>query len=142
MSFLDVTLPATYPPQPNAPIEIKFTVHSRAQDTTVRFNPTIMTNETWVCKTTLSGWPTDFEPFLSTVWNYIVTARASNWTFDLRYALTIKNVTAPTPPDGAWVQAKEHFDGMLTDGDVGPDTTIITQTVAAVIDNLTKMAKY
>lgn len=124
----------------NAPIRIVLGVTER-QRATGRWKETITLTESFVLETTQELYETEVVPFLSQVWSYILVRKNEGLEMQVQYSVRLENLTASTPSKGAWVQAKQNFNGTLSDGDLTGSESI-REELDQVVSVITRLANY
>lgn len=125
----------------NAPLQIRIGIYSKTRNDAERWRETATFTETWVIDTHLDTWSSDFDSVAPSIWSYVRYNRDQVMMVDARFTLRLENVTADTPPKGAWVQAKQNYDGMLADGEYQTSNDLRDKLETA-ISIMKKGAKY
>lgn len=126
-------------PSPGLLIRIGITTKTRAMSE--RYRHTKTATESWFVETTLDSYTTDLTNALPGIWAYVTQQRALGAEVTAHYSARLENVTAAAPPKGAWVQAKQHYDGALTSDELSAQT-VFTEKLDEAVAAMRELAKY
>ncbi len=124
---------------PGLTIQIGITARLRADAD--RWRETKTYTESWNIDSTLEDYGAAVDVALPGIWTYVQTERAKGALVSAHYSARLQNITAATPPAGAWVQAKQHYDGALAAGDL-TEAAILAERISAAVAAMKKLAKY
>ena len=127
----------------NAKVDIRIGTSVKLRQWEDRFKVTEQLNDAWKLETDLENYELAIDGFLPGIFNYFEAQATVDPTAILsaRYAITLENVTAPTPAAGSIVQAKRHLDGALTAAQL-ENSDYLRQILLNAITELSKSAKY
>lgn len=124
-----------------AGVVFKVLIQSKTRSTD-RYRMTTVLNESWTVDCTLDNYGAHLEPTLLAIKSYCQRERNKGLTeITCHYSVTLDNITAAAPPKGAWVQAKSHLDGALTDKQLEDIDTLRT-TLLNAVSVIKTQAKY
>lgn len=126
---------------PNADVNIAIGIKSTKRNFGERFSPTDIWNSDFHLDTDLDNYSTTVGEFTDTVFAFIQQERARGCEVNLHYAITITNVTHPTPAAGVIPMPKRHLDSALTDLEL-LSATVISEALTNTIADLRTAAKY
>jgi hypothetical protein len=124
---------------PGLTIQIGITARLRADAD--RWRETKTYTESWNIDSTLEDYGTAVDAALPGIWTYVQTERDKGALVSAHYSVRLQNITAATPPAGAWVQAKQHYDGALAAGDL-TNASILAERISHAVAAMRKLAKY
>lgn len=124
---------------PGLLIRIGITVKLRADG--ARWRETTTLTESWFVESTLDAYAEDLEDALPAVWAFVQHQRTLGAEVTAHYSARLENVTAAAPAKGAWVQAKQHYDGALTDAELS-SAAAISERVSSAVAAMRELAKY
>lgn len=125
----------------NGTINIKLGLTIKSRDNSARWRETHTATEAFSYITNKDTYVACIDSNLPTLDTMISVWRSQPATeVSCHYSVTLENVTAPDPPTGAWVQAKQHLDGKI--GDEEFTTSLLREKLLFTIEQLLKLAKY
>lgn len=135
------TLPNTYPAQPFAKVHVVWGVIAK-----VNSPGTSTISEAIHLDTDLTNYSVDVHNAVQSVWNLWYAWSASTplglqADVEIHWSIRLANPTAPPPPMGGWLQAKQHYDGHLSAGNI-KSSWDIEQPIVNNIPYMAKIAKY
>lgn len=114
---------------------------SKLRSDSTRFRSTSSGTESWFIESTLDSYSQDLEAALPGIWAYVTQQRTLGAEVTAHYSARLENVTAAAPPAGAWVQAKQHYDGALTSTELSTQNVFLEKLDEAVAA-MRELAKY
>lgn len=122
-------------------VTFRFGVKSKYRNST-RFQETTSTTETWLLETDLDNYVSDLTITLGALWEYVQAERTRGAQVGLHYSISLENTTAPNPPTGAWVQAKQHLDGIYATDEWDNGTDGLLEQLTTSVQLMQRIAEY
>lgn len=97
--------------------------------------------EMFSLNTDLSVYGGSLDAWLPSVFGYAQAEIAKGAQTYLRYAITVENVTAATPPAGALLQPRLHYDGELAPGE-WPTWQTVRDKLVITVESIRQIASY
>ena len=107
-----------------------------------RWKETRTYSEVWLLETDVENYSTDLDSTLAALWIYVAAERLNNAEVGLHYSVTLENTTAPTPPAGGLVQAKQHFDGGFASDEWDDGVAGVKDQLVQTVQVMLHLAKY
>lgn len=126
-------------PSPDLLIVVGVTIKLR--DDVSRWRQTVTLTETWAVDSTLEAYAAELDAALPGIWAFVVHQRSVGAEVTAHYSTRLENITAAAPPKGAWVQAKQHYDGALTSDELVYPSDI-ADAVSAAVASMKQIANY
>lgn len=114
---------------------------SKLRSDSTRFRSTSSGTESWFIESTLDAYAEDLEAALPGIWAYIIQQRTLGAEVTAHYSARLENITAAAPPKGAWVQAKQHYDGALTSAELNSQA-VFSEKLNEAVAAMRELAKY
>lgn len=120
---------------------IRIGITSKLRADASRFRQTKSGTESWFVESTLENYANDLQNALPGIWAYVTQQRQLGAEVTAHYSARLENITAAAPPKGAWVQAKQHYDGALTSTELSSQQ-VFSEKLDEAVAAMRELAKY